>query len=119
MRLSSTNRLDDVFNLTDDHVEVQPLVPIREEVLHIPSTLASHHLNVTVIVQDKDKTGQASERRAVGKTVMDMSNYSDNFISYDMIEKLDDNHLSNPALKALTVCNGLDGQCYLDNKIAI
>ena len=86
---------------------MQPLVPIREEVLHIPSTLASHHLNVTVIVQDKDKTGPASERRAVGKAVMDMANYSDNFISYDMIEKLDDTHLSNPALKAMMLCRAI------------
>ena len=33
---------DDVFNLTDDHLEVQPLVPIREEFLHIPSILADY-----------------------------------------------------------------------------
>ena len=71
---------DDVFNLTDDHLEVQPLVPIREEFLHTPSTLASHHLNVTVIVQDNDRTGPASELRAAGKAVMDTANYSDNFI---------------------------------------
>ena len=77
---------DDVFNLTDDHVEVQPHVPIREEFLHNHSTLASHHLNVTIIVQDKDRTGPASELRAVGKAVMDTANYSDNFISFDMIK---------------------------------
>ena len=71
---------DDVFNLTDDHLEVQPLVPIREEFLHTPSTLASHHLNVTVIVQDKDRTGSARELRAAGKAAMDTANYSDNFI---------------------------------------
>ena len=58
---------DDVFNLTDDHLEVQPLVPIREEFLHILSTLASHHLNVTVIVQDKDRTCPASDLRTAGK----------------------------------------------------
>ena len=108
---------DDVFNLPDDHVEAQPLVPIREEFLHIPSTLASHHLNVTVIVQDKDRTGPASELRAAGKAVMDTANYSDNFISYDMIEKLNATHLCYPALKAITVCSGLDGQCYLNNEI--
>ena len=108
---------DDVFNLTDDHVEVQPHVPIREEFLHNPSTLASHHLNVTVIVQDKDRTGPASELRAAGKAVMDTANYSDNFISFDMIEKLNATHLCYPALKAITVCSGLDGQCYLDNEI--
>ena len=66
---------DDVFNLTDDHLEVQPLVSIREELLHIPSNLASHHLNVTVIVQDKDRTGPTSELRAAGKAVMDTANY--------------------------------------------
>ena len=108
---------NDVFNLTDDHVEVQPHVPIREEFLHNPSTLASHHLNVTVIVQDKDRTGPASELRAAGKAVMDTANYSDNFISFDMIEKLNATHLCYPALKAITVCSGLDGQCYLDNEI--
>ena len=108
---------DDVFNLTDDHVEVQPLVPIREEFFHYPSTLASHHLNVTVIVQDKDRTGPASELRAAGKAVMDTANYSDNFISYDMIEKLNPTHLCYPAFKAMTVCSGLDGQCYLNNEI--
>ena len=71
---------DDVFNLTDDHLEVQPHVLICEEFLHKPSTLASHHLNVTVIVQDKDRTGPASELREVGTAVMDTANYSDNFI---------------------------------------
>ena len=71
---------DDVFNLTDDHLEVQSLVPIREEFLHISSTLASHHLNVTVIVQNKDRIGSASELRAAGKAVIDAANYSDNFI---------------------------------------
>ena len=62
------------------YLEVQPLVPIREEFLHTPSNLASHHLNVTVIVQDKDRTVPASELRAAGKAVMDTANYSDNFI---------------------------------------
>ena len=102
---------DDVFNVTDDHVEVQPHVPIREEFLHIPSTLASHHLNVTIFVQDKDRTGPASELHAVGKAVMDTANYSDNLISYDMIEKLNSTHLCYPVLQAISVCSGLDGQC--------
>ena len=108
---------DYVFNLTDDHVEVQPLVPIREEFLHNPSTLASHHLNVTVIVQDKDRTRPASEMRAAGKAVMDTASYSDNFIPFDMIKKLNATHLCYPALKVITVCNGLDGQYYLNNEI--
>ena len=48
---------------------------------------------------------------------MDTANYSDNFISHDVIEKLDATHLCYPALKAITVCSGLDGQCYLDYEI--
>ena len=63
-------------------------------------------------MQDKDRTGPASELRAAGK-----ANYSDNLISYDMIEKLNATHLCYPALKAITVCSGLDGQCYLNNEI--
>ena len=70
----------------DSHVEEQPHVIIREEFLHNPSILPSHHLNVAVIVQEKDRTGPASELRAVGKAVMDTANYSDNFISFDMIK---------------------------------
>ena len=95
----------------DDHLEVQPLVPI------VPSTIASHHLNVTVIVQDEDRTGPASELRAAGKAVMDTANYSDNFVLYDMIEKSNATHLYYPALEAITVCSGLEGQCYLNNEI--
>ena len=96
---------------------MRPLVPIREEFLHTPSTLASHHLYVTVIAQDKDRTGPASELRAAGKAVMDTANYSDKFIPYDMIKKLNATHLCYPALKSITVCSGLDGQCYLNNEI--
>ena len=66
--------------------------------LHNPSTLASHHLNVTVIVHDKDRIGPASELRAVGRVVMDTVNYSDDFISFDMIEKLNATRLCYPAL---------------------
>ena len=105
---------DDVFDLTDDHVEVQRHIPIREEFLHNPSTLASHHLNVTVIVLDKNRTGPAGELRAVGKAVIDTANYFDNFIP---IEKFNATHLCYPALKAITICSGLDGQCYLNNVI--
>ena len=68
-------------------------------------------------MQDKDRTGPASELRAAGKTVMDTANYSDNFISFDMIEKPNTTHLCYPALKAITVCSSLDGQCYLNNEI--
>ena len=51
----------------DVHVEEQPHVIVREEFLYNPSTLPSHHLNVTVIVQDKGRTDPARELRAVGK----------------------------------------------------
>ena len=48
---------------------------------------------------------------------MNTANYSDNCISYDMIEKLNATYLRYPALKAIIVCSGLDGQCYLNNEI--
>ena len=99
------------------HVEEQPHIIIREEFLHNPSVLPSHHLNVTVIVQDKGKTGSAKELRAVGKAVLDTANYSEDFVSFSMLEKLNATHLCYPALKAITVCSGLDGQCYLNNEI--
>ena len=76
----------DVHNLMDVHVEEQPHVIVREEFLHNPSIIPSDHFNVTVIVQDMERTGPASELRAVGKAVMDTANYSDNFISFDMIK---------------------------------
>ena len=34
-----------------------------------------------------------------------------------MIEKFNGTHLCYPALKAITVCSGIDGQCYLNNEI--
>ena len=106
---------DDTHNLMDVHVEEPPHVVIREEFLHDPSLLPSHHLNVTVIVQDKGKAGPAKELRAVGKAVLDTANYSEDFVSFSMLEKLNATHLCYPALKAITVCSGLDGQCYLNN----
>ena len=108
---------DDTHNLMDVHVEEQPHVIIREEFLHNPSVLPSHHLNVTVTVQDKGKTGPASELHAVGRAVLDTANYSEDFISFTMLEKLNSTHLCYPALTAITVCSGLDGQCYLNNEI--
>jgi hypothetical protein len=39
--------------------------------LHDPSILPSDHLNVTVLIQDKDKERQSSVRRVVGKAVLD------------------------------------------------
>ena len=71
---------NDSHNLMDSHVEEQPHVIIREEFLHDPSTLPSHHLNVTVIVQDKGKAGPASKLRAVGKAVLDTAKYSEDFV---------------------------------------
>ena len=93
----------------------QPHVIIREEFLHDLSVLPSHHLNVTVIVQDKERT--ASELQAVGRAVLDTANYSEDFISFTMLEKLNATHLCYPAFTAITVCSGLDGHCYLNNEI--
>ena len=70
---------NDIHNLMDSHIEEQPHVIVREEFLHNPSTLPSHHLNVTVIVQDKGRTDPASELRAVGKAVLHTANYSEDF----------------------------------------
>ena len=82
-----------------------------------PSIFPSHHLNATLIVQDKGRTGPASELRAVGKAVLDTANYSEDFISFTMLEKLDATHLCYLALQAITVRSGLDGQCYLNNEL--
>ena len=101
----------------DVHVEEQPHVIVREEFLHDPSILPSHHLNVTVIVQDKGRTDPASELLAVGKAVLDTANYSEDFISFTMLGKLNATHLCYPALQAITVCSGLDGQWYSNNEI--
>ena len=54
---------------------------IRDKYLHDPSTLPSNHLNVTVSVQDKDKEGQISVRRTMGKAVLDTVNHSILFLS--------------------------------------
>ena len=102
---------NDTHNLMDVHVEEQPHVMVLEEFLHNPSTLPSYHLNVTLIVQDKGRTGPASELRAVGKTVLDTANYSEDFISF--ARKIE----YYPDLQARTVCSGLFGQCYSNNKI--
>ena len=82
----------------DVHAEEQPHVIVREEFLHDPSILPSHHLNVTVIVQDKGRTDPASELRAVGKA----ANYPEDFIALTMLEKLNATHLCYPALQAIT-----------------
>ena len=108
---------NDTHNLVDVHVEEHPHVIVREEFLHDPSVLPSHHLNATVIVLDKKRTDPASELRAVGKAVLDTANYSEDFISFTMLKKLNATHFCYPALQAIIVRSGLDGQCYLDNKI--
>ena len=82
---------------------------IHNEYMHDPSTLPSNHLNVTVSVQDKDKERQPSVRRIVGKAVLDTANYSEDFISFTMIQKLNAMHVCYEAPQALTVCSGLDG----------
>jgi hypothetical protein len=52
----------------------------------------------------------------VGKAVLDTANYSEDFISYAMIEKLNAMHVCYEAPTAITVCSGLDGQCYVNNE---
>ena len=79
---------DDTHNLMDVHVEEQPYVIVRDEFLHDLSILPSHHLDVTVIVQDKRRTDPARDLRAVGKAVLDTANYSEDFISFTMLEKI-------------------------------
>ena len=119
-----TNEYDvdtsDMLNLPDlvsfiSHVDTLPTL-IQDEYLHDPSTLPSNHLNVTVSVQDKDKESQTSVRRVVGKAVLDTANYSEDFISFIMIQKLDAMHLCYEAPKAITVCSGRDGHCYINNE---
>ena len=90
---------------------------IQDEYLHDPTNLPSNHLNVTVSVQDKDKERQPSVRRMVGKAVLDTANYSEDFISFTMIQKLNAMHICYGAPKAITVCSGLDGHCYINNEI--
>ena len=97
------------------HVDTLPTL-IQDEYLHDPSTLPSKHLNVTVSVQDKDKESQTSVRRIVGKAVLDTANHSEDFISFIMIQKLNAMHLCYEASKAITVCCGLDGHCYINNE---
>ena len=53
----------------------------------------------------------------MGKAVLDTANYSEDFISFTMIEKLDAIHDCYAAPTAITVCSGLDGQCYINNEI--
>ena len=73
---------------------------IQDEYLHDPTNLPSNHLNVTVSVQDKDKERQPSVRRMVGKAVLDTANYSEDFISFSMIQKLNAMHICYGAPKA-------------------
>ena len=74
------------------HIDTLPTL-IQDEYLHDPSTLSSNHLNVAVSVQDKDKESKPSVRCIVGKAVLDTANYSEDFISFIMIQKLDATHL--------------------------
>ena len=53
----------------------------------------------------------------MGKAELDTANYSEDFISFTMLEKLNATHLCYPAPTAITVCSGLDGQCYVNNEI--
>ena len=88
---------------------------LPDEFLHDPSTLPSDHLNV--LVQDKDKENQTSVRRTVGKAVLDTANYSEDFASFTMIDNLNATSNCYAAPTAITVCSGLDGQCYINNEM--
>ena len=90
---------------------------LPDEFLHDPWILPSDHLNVTVLVQDKDKERQSSVRRIVGKAVLDTANYPEDFVSFTMIDPLNATHNCYTASKSITVCSGLDGQCYINNEI--
>ena len=68
-------------------------------------------------MQDKDKESHVSVRRTLGKAVLDTANYSEGFIQSDMIVKLNAMHVCYSALKAITVCSGLDGHCYINDEI--
>ena len=92
-------------------------VSIPHEFLHDPSTSPSQHLNMTVFVQDKDKSTPNHKCRAVAKGVLDTANYAADFISFSMIRKLDAVNACYDAPKAITVCSGLDGHCYLNDKV--
>ena len=73
--------------------KVTPIVQIPEEFLHDPSTTPSKHLNVTISVEDKDKESHISVRRTISKAVLDTANYSTDFISFNMIVKLNAMHV--------------------------
>ena len=62
-------------------------------------------------MQDKGRIDPASELRAVRKAVLDTANYSEDLISFTMLEKLNATGGLIMALQAITVCSGLDGQC--------
>ena len=53
----------------------------------------------------------------MGKAVLDTANYSEDFISFTMLEILNATYLCDAALQAITVSSGLDGHCYLNNEI--
>ena len=53
----------------------------------------------------------------MGKVVLDAANYSEDFIIFIMIQKLNAMHLCYEAPKAITVCSEFDGHCYINNEI--
>ena len=113
------NHCDDVpqshVSFAVDNEYFEPL-SILDEYLHDPATLPSNHLNVTVIVKGKDEEEKTSVRRAVEKCVLDTANYSLDFISFDMIKTLNAFDACYEAPRAITVCSGLDGTCYVINE---
>ena len=67
-------------------------------------------------MHDNDKERQSSVRRIVGKAMLDTANYSDDFISFAIIEKLNAMHVCHEAPQAITVCSGFNGNCYMNNE---
>ena len=53
----------------------------------------------------------------MGKAVLDTANYTEDFVSFTMIDKFSARHNCYTASKAITVCSGLDGQCYINNEM--
>ena len=106
------NQGGDSYNFEHDSISS---VSIPLDFLHDPSTSASQHLNMTVFVQDKDNNPSRRELQAVAKGILDTANYAADFISCNMIEKLNAVNECYEAPKAITVCSGLDGHCYMNN----
>ena len=60
---------------------------------------------------------QSSARCTVAKAVLDTANYSEDIISFTIIDKLNAMHDCYMAPEAITVCSSLDRMCYIKNEI--